>query len=167
MEMSDKWYACYCEPSKAMDLVRALAAEGKDVSCPWFEYRRRVPRQNRVEILKKPLIGGVFFCRTDSWPLGEGSVAGVDLPSVSRMLSFGKVGEVSGEELDEFCLAGAQDGNTRTKFLKGDSVTARSGPFKGFKGEVISESGGYVNVLLEGFPMSFKISPFLIGKTQA
>jgi len=165
--MTKKWYVCYCEPSKVLALVDELKAKGLEVDCPWFEYRRRVPRQNRVEILKKPLIGGVFFCRSDSWPLGGGSIAGVDLLSVSRLLSFGKVGEVFEEELDEFRLAGIQDGKIRTEFLKGDSVTVRSGPFEGFKGEVISESGGPVNVLLEGFQANFKFFPCLLSKNKA
>jgi len=165
--MSKKWYVCYCEPSKAMDLVEELSGRGADVVCPWFEYRRRVPRRNAVEIIRKPLIGGIFFCEVDSWPLPDEVVAGVETGSVYRMLSFGEVGIVEDEELQDFRRAGSGKTASGTIFEIGDCVLIKSGPFKEKEGIVCSVCEQEIGVSLEGFPMSFKISPFLIGKTQA
>lgn len=165
--MADKWYVCYCEPKKALKLVEELKSLGAEAECPSFEYRRRVPRKNRVEVLEKPLVGGTFFLGVDCWPL-SGSILGLDLSCIRRMKKpDGSIAFIDDKELDGLRVASGEISRDRRSIHEGDAVEFCFGPFKGKQARVLGMKQGVVRLELKGIPGSVEIAPFLLRKIQA
>lgn len=167
VKMAEKWYVCYCEPGKALALAAALNERGIEVECPSFEFRRRVPRRNKTEILERPLIGGIFFLGVDFWPIGSGILAGVDLGSLRRMMAPSGPAVVEDEELDGLRVASGEISRDRRSIYKGDTVEFFSGPFKGRRAKVIETGECIIRVEMEGSLGRIEIAPFLLRKIQA
>lgn len=165
--MAERWYVCYCEPSKALALVDALKRCGAEAECPSFEFRRRVPRRNKVEVLERPLIGGIFFLGVDCWPVSLGVLAGVDLGRLSRMMAPSGPAIVEDEELDGLRLASGEISRDRRSIYEGDEVEFCFGPFKGKRARVVEAGADIIRAEIEGFPGKVEISPFLLRKIQA
>ena len=165
--MADKWYVCYCEPGKALALVGALGELGIEAECPSFEFRRRVPRRNKVEVLERPLIGGIFFLGVDFWPIGAGVLAGVDLDRIRRMMTASGPAVVDDEELDGLRVASGEISRDRRSIYEGDTVEFCTPPFKGKRAKVVSLLDGAIRVEIEGFSGRIEVSPFLLRKIRA
>lgn len=165
--MAEKWYVCYCEPRKSLALVAALKGLGIEAECPSFEFRRRVPRRNKVEVLEKPLIGGIFFLGIDSWPIRSGILAGVDLTSIRRMMTASGPAAVDDEELDGLRVACGEISRDRRSIYEGDIVEFCTFPFKGKKAKVVGLLEGAIRVEVEGFSGRIEVSPFLLRKIRA
>lgn len=165
--MAERWYVCYCEPGKALALVAALKAREIEAECPSFEFRRRVPRRNKTEILERPLIGGIFFLGVDCWPVGSGMLAGVELGSIRRMMAPSSPAVVEDEELDGLRIAAGEISRDRRSVYAGDEVEFVLGPFKGKRAKVAEAGRDIIRAEIEGFPGKVEISPFLLRKIQA
>lgn len=166
MKMAERWYVCYCEPRKSLALVGALGDLGIEAECPSFEFRRRVPRRNKVEVLEMPLIGGIFFIEVDSWPVGLGILAGVDLSGIRRMMTPHGPAIVDDEELDGLRMASGEISRDRRSIYEGDTVEFCTGPFKGRRAKVVGVREEVVRVDLEGLPGRAEVPPFLLRKIQ-
>lgn len=165
--MAEKWYVCYCEPGKSLALARALGELGIEAECPSFEFRRRVPRRNKVEVLERPLIGGIFFLGVDSWPVGSGFLAGVDLAGIRRMMTASGPAVVDDEELDGLRVASGEISRDRRSIYAGDRVEIVKGPLEGFRAVVKGVESGLLRIEIEGFSGKAEIAPFLLRKIQA
>lgn len=165
--MAERWYVCYCEPGKALALVAELKSCGAEAECPSFEFRRRVPRRNKVEVLERPLISGIFFLGVDCWPVASGVLAGVDLGNLRRMMTPSGPAVVEDEELDGLRVASGEISRDRRSIYKGDEVEFCFGPFKGKRARVAEAGGDIVRAEIEGFPGKVEIYPFLLRKIQA
>jgi len=161
------WYVCYCEPKRALALVAALRAEGCEAECPSFRFRRRKPRRNSTEEIERPLIGGIFFCRTEHWPLGPGMVSGIDLDSIRRMMWMGRPATVLDSELEDLRKSSHQRTEERSTLKAGDEVEVVTGPFSGRKGIISGRNRDFFCVALEGFELELQITPFLLRKNRA
>lgn len=161
------WYVCYCEPKRALPLVRELAETGHAVECPSFQFRRRLPRKAKTELIERALIGGMFFCQVDSWPLEGGFAAGVSLDLVRRLIWLGKPAVVMDEDLAGLRLAGRACTDSKTQFAVGDAVSVDFGPFKGARARITEVRGKRFVVEVEGLSIPMEIPPFLLGKNQA
>lgn len=165
--MAKRWYVCYCEPGKAMALVSALKQRGIEAECPSFQFRRRVPRRNKTEVLERPLIGGIFFVGVGCWPIGSGMLAGVELERIRRMMSMSGPAVVEDEELDGLRVAAGKISRDRRSIYKGDEVELVDGPFKGTRAKVIEAGRDIMKVEIEWMLGNVEISPFLLRKIQA
>ena len=165
--MAERWYVCYCEPGKALALVAALKGRGVEAECPSFEFRRRVPRRNKVEVLERPLIGGIFFLEVDCWPVGSGVLAGVDLAGLRRMMTPSGPALVEDEELDGLRVASGEMSRDRRSIYEGDEVEFCLGPFKGKRAKVAKVGKDIIIAYIDGLPGRVEISPFLLRKIQA
>lgn len=168
--MAERWYVCYCEPRKSLALVGALGDLGIEAECPSFEFRRRVPRRSKTEVLERPLIGGIFFLGVDCWPLGSGMLAGVDLENIRRMMTVSGPAVVDDEELDGLRVASGKVSRDRRSIYAGDRVEIVKGPLEGFRAAVKgveSGEGGLLRIEIEGFSGKVEIAPFLLRKIQA
>lgn len=166
--MAERWYVCYCEPGKSLALVAELNKIGIEAECPSFEFRRRVPRRNKVEVLKRPLIGGIFFIGVDCWPVGEGILAGVELGRIRRMVTaLSGPAVVEDEELDGLRIASGEISRDRRSIYEGDIVEFCFGPFKGMRAKVVKGGKDSIKVDVSGFPGDVEVSPFLLRKIQA
>ena len=126
-----------------------------------------MPRRNQTHEVEWPLIGGIFFCREDVWPLGSGFVAGVDLSNVQRMRSVsGDYGLVSDEELDRLRGSSAERTAEKTSFRKGDRVLVTLGSFADMEGTVEKQAGEYCTISIDGFKVPIKFRAFLLRKIQ-
>jgi|GEM_PF-5262050 len=165
--MAERWYVCYCEPGKALALVAALRGRGTEAECPSFEFRRRVPRRKKTEVLERPLIGGIFFLGVDCWPLGSGILAGVDLGSLRRMMAPYGPAVIEDEELNGLRVASGEMSRDRRSIYKDDVVEFCSGPFKGKRAKVVEAGKDIIRADIDGLPGKVEISPFLLRKIQA
>lgn len=158
------WFVCYCEPRKTLSLVGALAERGRQVECPSFRFRRRLPRKNKTHEIERPLIGGIFFCHERSWPLGSGLLCGVELGEIRRMLWMNKPAKVSDKELERLRAVSRSRTISRTKFSRGDRVIVDVGPFKGAIGIVADKERGQLILHVENMSLPLKCSPVLVRK---
>lgn len=165
VKMAERWYICYCEPSKALALVEALKECGAEAECPSFEFRRRVPRRNKVEVLERPLIGGIFFLGVDCWPM-SGVLAGVDLSGLRRMMAPYGPAVIEDDELDGLRVASGDISRDRRSIYEGDTVEFCFGPFKGKRAKVVEAGKEAIKAEMEGFPGVFEVSSFLLRKIQ-
>ena len=164
--MSKKWYICWVEPKRSLELVEQLSAS-KDVECPSFTFRRRVPRRKRVEVLRKPLIGGIFFCGVGSWPLGRGLVAGVELSELRRMPGAdGSPAVVGDEEIEPLRDSAIIETAERTNLNAGDEVELMVGPFKGKRARVraLEDDDEIAQLEVDWLPGLLKIRACLLRK---
>ena len=164
---ADVWYVCYCEPKRALPLTRELAETGHMVECPSFQFRRRLPRKAKTELIERALIGGMFFCRVDSWPLQGGVAAGISLDLVRRLIWLGEPAVVTDEDLAGLRLAGRARTDSKTQFAIGDAVSVDFGPFKGARARITEMRSKRFVVEVEGLSIPMEIPPFLLGKNQA
>lgn len=165
--MAEKWYVCYCEPKKCLELVAELVALGLDADCPSFSFRRRVPRRKKMETIERPIIGGLFFLGVDSWPLPARIVSGVDLRRVRRMIVASKPALITDEDLSGLRVAAAERSHVKNHLRAGDVVEICSGPFSGKMAAVTSSSPDFVWVEVENFSARVQFPPFLLRKKQA
>lgn len=165
--MAERWYVCYCEPGKALALVAALKRLEIEAECPSFEFRRRVPRRNKTEILERPLVGGIFFLGEGFWPIGSGMLAGVDLESIRRMMAPAGPAVVEDQELDGLRVAAGEISRDRRSIYEGDEVEFCLGPFKGMRAKVIESGSDVIKTEMEGSLGNVEVSPFLLRKIQA
>lgn len=161
------WYVCYCEPKKALPLARALAEEGVRIECPSFRFRRRLPRRGTEQEIERALIGGMFFCGVDCWPLGEGFCAGVDLASVRRLLWMGEPAVVSDDDLSGLRLAAKARTDDKLELAVGEFVTIDFGPFKGVQGAITRLRKKRATVELADSSAPIEVPTFLLKKNQA
>ena len=164
------WYVCYCEPKKALPLVEELKAMGIKADCPSFLFRRRIPRRNAIEKIERPMIGGVFFCSVDDWPLPRGYASGVDLSRINCMpdhANGGAAAVVSDDELEPLWASSRERTEKLSKLRPGDKVEVSLGPFKGRVGVVVSDVRHAISVLLEEAEVEIKFSPFLLRRFGA
>lgn len=156
------WFACYCEPRKTLALASALEARGLSVECPSFRYRRREPRRNRIHEIERPLIGGMFFCAADCWPLGKGILAGVELELVRRVMWMGKPAVISSEGLASLRSASSRRTASRTRLLPGTAVVVDVGAFAGARALVLEERPDALLVQIQGMNLPVVMAPFLL-----
>lgn len=156
------YFACYCRPKFLLPLVAALSAEGLRVECPTTVYRRREPRRNRTQEMRRALIGGMFFCRVDCWPLGQRLVAGVNLGSIRRVMWMGKPAVIPDADLNALRLASLAADPLQEAIGVGSRVVVVAGAFVGAEGRVIGHSSGYLIVQLDRMLLPIKMAPFLL-----
>ena len=162
--MAERWFVCYCEPKRSIDLAEALRARGFEAECPSFEFRRRVPRKRRTELLRRPLIGGILFLGVDSWPVGDGFLAGVNLSRLRRMMTPSGPAVVENHELEGLRQSAAERTDSRSELRKGDFVEICFGPFKGRRAAVEWVGPQSVTVSIEDFSGRADIPAFLLRK---
>ena len=169
----DLWFVCYCPPRKTLALADALEEMGAKVFCPRLVLRRRVPRKNRIEAQVKPMISGVFFCRSDSWPLNLGRVEGIDTARIRRMARAGKVAVVKGEELEPIrslalanlpCMENVEEECKKPEINPGDWVRVSSGPFSGLALLAMRVTRERVHTELNGVRIALSI--FLLERME-
>jgi transcription antitermination factor NusG len=166
----DLWFVCYCAPRQTLRLADALAELGAKVLCPRVVVRRRVPRKNRVEEFEQPMIGGVFFCHQESWPIRAGRVEGVDTAQLRRMTLGGKAVVVRDSELspmrDLMKEMAAEDraGKARPAISPGDKVVVKAGPLEGLVLTALRVTRDKVHSEINGVRVS--IYAFLLERTR-
>ena len=167
-EKMDLWFVVYCQPRVTVALSDALGDLGVEVFCPRTLARRRVPRRNRVETVTRPMIAGLFFCNTDSWPIDLGRVAGVDTSNLRRMMYLGGPAIVKDEELEHLRslpIEVKDDRPARPLIRPGDWVVVKDGPLKGIRLMAMRVSRDRVHTEINGARVT--LSTFLLEKIEA
>ena len=161
-----KWYVCFCEPKRAREFCSESGGEEAGFYCPTFLSRRRDPRGNKTRTVELPLIGGIFFCRTDAWRSDRGVVAGVDSGALVRMKNVdGEFGLVTDRELDGLRLSAAELTRRKARLRAGQRVVIEFGALAGLVGTVVQVRGEEYTVSLdEG--LEIKIRGFLLRRTE-
>lgn len=172
--MTRRWVVCYCEPKKALGLAERLRATGVSAECPYFEFRRRVPRRNRTETRRMPLIGGILFVGAQEWPLGPQVVASLGEPTLRPMLAPGggsgryrDIAVIEDKELDGLRLAAGEVTRDRREIYPGDLVEVCRGPLAGISAVVLKVGEDSITLEVGDFGGRIEIAPFLLRKKQA
>jgi transcription antitermination factor NusG len=131
------WWALYTRSRREKELARRLMSQDVAFYLPTTERRHRSPA-GRIRTTHEPLFPGyVFLCGDDEsrrialatsciskcFPVHDGRELAVDLQQISRL---SEVGETISPELE---------------LGEGTPVRVLSGPFEGFKGEVVRRQG--------------------------
>jgi transcription antitermination factor NusG len=131
------WWALYTRSRREKELARRLVSQDVAFYLPTTERRHRSPA-GRIRTTHEPLFPGyVFLCGDDEsrrialatscvstcFPVHDGRELAVDLQQISRL---SEVGETISPELE---------------LGEGTPVRVLSGPFEGFKGEVVRRQG--------------------------
>jgi transcription antitermination factor NusG len=167
--MSNEFYACYCVPKRSIGLALWARENGYAVDCPSFSFRRRLPRRKKVEILRKPLIGGFVFVGVDDYDLllRKGWQAGVDLSRLKPAQVTGQRIVLTESEVDWLIVQGDRMSGKRSELKVGDRVRIFFGPFQDMEGNITEKTERAFVVDLGGLLSRSEIAPFLLKKTQA
>jgi hypothetical protein len=161
------WYVCYCEPKRALPLCSALTELGKVVECPSFEFKRRQPRKKRFDTIRRPLIGGIFFCHINSWPLGNVVISDVNLNEIRRMNWQGSPARITDDEINILRQSALDYTESRIRLKIGERARVLVGPYRDRVGVITRKERGSLVLNLDDAQIPLKVSPFLLGPVEA
>lgn len=170
MALEDKnWLVCYCRSKYCLPLTAKINDMGFKAACPYFTFRRRAARRNKIEFITKPLIGGTIFIDLFDYPsiLQLGWQAGFDLSTLRPLRIGNKIMKISQEEIDWLNFQGEKQSVKKMLLEKGDAVEIVFGPMSGIKCKIVGIEQSIVTVDSEGALGKIKIAPFLLRKNQA